>query len=65
MLSEKCKIKKAEVVEVVRVLAVEGDGTEDSPVKLVEQYWGGNGRYIGKIDPSYLPEVEVNSLACE
>ncbi len=65
MISKKDKIRRAEVVEVVRVLVVEGDGTEDSPVKLVEQYWGKNGRYIGKIDPSHLRETDASSFACE
>ncbi|MEZ3435689.1 MAG: hypothetical protein K1W34_13935 [Lachnospiraceae bacterium] len=49
-MKENERIKRAEVIEVVRVLVREGEGTENSPVKLVEQYWGKNGQYIGKID---------------
>lgn len=59
------RIKRVEAVEVVRVLLSEGDGTKDSPAKLVEQYWGKNGRYIGKIDPSQYREMDVSSFACE
>ena len=43
------RIKRVEVVEVVRVMVAEGEGTDSSPVELVEQYWGTDGRYIGKI----------------
>ena len=43
------RVKRAEVVEVVRILVAEGKGTEDSPVELVEQYWGKDGVYIGTI----------------
>lgn len=59
------RIKIAENVEVIRVLVAEGEGTDSSPVKLVEQYWGKNGHYIGKVDPSESQEMEVNSFACE
>ena len=59
------KIKRVEVVEVVRVLLSEGDGTKDSQVELVEQYWGKNGRYIGKINQSQSREIDVSSFACE
>ena len=48
------RIERAEVVEVVRVMVVEGEGTDSSPVELVEQYWGTDGRYIGKIKSSQL-----------
>lgn len=47
---KKERIRRAEVVEVVKVIEVVGEGTDDSPIKLVEQYWGKNGRFIGKID---------------
>ncbi len=51
-MNENEKIKRAEVVEVVRVFVAEGEGTDSSPVELVEQYWGKDGHYIGKIKSS-------------
>lgn len=54
------KIKRAEVVEVVRVLVAEGEGTDSSPVELVEQYWGKDGHYIGKIKSSQLRGIIID-----
>lgn len=47
---EVMKIKRAEAVEVIRVISYDGDGTEKSPVRRVVRYWEKNGKYIGKID---------------
>lgn len=57
------RIKKVEMVEVIRVIHAEGDGTKEDPVRLVAQYWGKNGKHIGKVDANQLREIEVRSLA--
>ncbi len=42
------KIKKAELVEVIRTESVEGDGTQENPVRTVVRHWGKDGRLIGE-----------------
>ena len=44
------KIKKAELVEVIRTESVEGDGTEKETVRTVTRYWEKDGRLIGERD---------------
>ena len=57
------RIKKVEMVEVIRVIHAEGDGTKEDPVRLVAQYWEKNGKHIGKMDMNQLREIDVRSLA--
>ena len=42
------KIKKAVLVEVIRTGSVEGDGTQENPVRTVVRHWGKDGRLIGE-----------------
>ena len=51
------------MVEVIRVIHAEGDGTKEDPVRLVAQYWEKNGKHIGKMDMNQLREIDVRSLA--
>lgn len=42
------RIKKVEIVEVVKIDILKGDGTEGDPLYLEKQYWTKNGRFLGK-----------------
>ena len=50
----KVKIHKVENVEVIKATITKGEGTEDSPVMMVERYWGKEGQYIGELDANHL-----------
>lgn len=58
--NEKVVIHKIETVEVIRVIASKGEGTEKSPVMMVAQYWGKGGRYIGEMDANYLRDSDMS-----
>lgn len=40
------RIDRAEVVPVIRVVSVEGSGTDEDPVRKVIRYWTVDGRKI-------------------
>lgn len=45
------RITSVEVIEVVAVSIVEGNGTPEHPVGLATKYYTKEGRYIGKLTP--------------
>ena len=49
-------VRKAEIVEVIRVIANTGKGTADDPVRTEVQYWDKKGKLICKDD-----YVQVNN----
>lgn len=40
----------AEVAQVIHVLATKGDGTDESPVRLVHQFWSFDGTFLAESD---------------
>lgn len=45
---EVLKKMKAEIVEVIRTENVEGNGTEEDPVRTVVRYWEKSGKLISE-----------------
>lgn len=41
-------LKRAELVEVIRILVVIGKGTNEDPVRREVQYWTKDGKLIGR-----------------
>ena len=39
-----------QIQEVIKVILVRGEGTEDDPVRHVYQYWEKDGSFISEID---------------
>lgn len=39
---------KVKVIEVIQTITVEGEGTDESPMRTVSRYWRKNGRLIGE-----------------
>jgi hypothetical protein len=43
----------AKVIQVIRTeLTVRGDGTDDSPVRRIVQFWSLDGELLAEVDPS-------------
>ena len=42
--------RKVEIVEVIHVLAARGNGTEENPVRLIDQYWSKGGVLLAEKD---------------
>ena len=41
---------KAKVIQVIRVEAIRGEGTDDDPVRKVFQYWSFQGNLLAEYD---------------
>lgn len=51
MGSERIKMDKAEVIQVIRTtLLRRGDGKED-PIRIIEQFWSLDGQLLAENDP--------------
>jgi hypothetical protein len=44
-------VKKAEIIQVIRIETLRGNGTADFPSRKVQSFYLTNGNYIGEIDP--------------
>ena len=44
---------KAKVIQVIRVEAIRGEGTDDDPVRRVYQYWSFQGALLAENDTLY------------
>lgn len=44
--------EKAQIVEVIQVVSNEGDGTPESPARLVTSYFSKEGELIARFDPA-------------
>lgn len=44
------RIKRAEIVEVIRIRQAVGEGTPKDPVREVVQYWEKTGKMIAEMD---------------
>lgn len=51
------KIKSARVIQVIETVSLAGDGTDESPLCEVHQYWSPDGKLLAK---SGSPETEQN-----
>jgi len=45
------RLNKVEVIKVIHVLIVRGDGSENDPVRYVDQYWSLSGEFLAENDP--------------
>jgi hypothetical protein len=46
----------AQLIEVILTEALRGDGTENSPCRIVRQYWGKDGKLLAE-DDTYLSMI--------
>lgn len=45
------KNKRVEIIQVIKTnLTKRGKGTEENPIRTIEQYWDMNGRLLWEID---------------
>jgi hypothetical protein len=45
-------MSQVEVMQVIRVrLISRGEGTNDDPIRTVDQYWSMDGQYLAEYDP--------------
>lgn len=49
--------KSARVIQVIETVSLAGDGTDESPLYKVHQYWSPDGKLLAK---SGYPEMEQN-----
>lgn len=49
------EVKKCEIVNVVKITLVAGEGTTEDQVRKVIQYWDMEGNMIATKDPCLLP----------
>ena len=54
-----------EVVEVIFVSASRGDGTTESPVRSVYQYWSKDGRLLAELDTLFEHPDRASHYAVE
>lgn len=50
-------IRTAQLVEVIKVTACIGKGTEEDPNRIITEYWSKDGRLLAVSDPS-LTSIE-------
>lgn len=50
--------QQVEIVEVIHVRAARGKGTEEDPVRIVNQYWAKEGQLLAESD-----ELSLRSIA--
>lgn len=45
------KVSCVKMVEVIEVTSTAGEGTPESPSRLVRQYWDKEGKWLANVDP--------------
>ncbi len=56
-------VNKAELIEVIKTESVCGKGTEESPVRVVIEYWSLEGELLARVDTIHeIPKSPF--LAC-
>ena len=55
-------IEKAQLVEVIKIELDKGEGTEESPLWSVTQYWSLDGEMLVEKDDYLKPQTEENLL---
>ncbi len=59
-------IKGVEIVEVIRVRAVVGEGTKEDPVREVFQYWEKSGKKIAeRINCGIAEDINYDEISFE
>ncbi len=46
----KSNVNKAELIEVIKTDSVCGKGTEESPVRVIIEYWSLEGKLLARVD---------------
>ncbi len=46
-------VNKAELIEVIKTESICGKGTEESPVRLIIEYWSLEGELLARVDTYY------------
>lgn len=50
------RVREVEVVQVIRVKSLVGEGVEGSVARMVTQYWSFTGILLAEIDPENLDQ---------
>ncbi len=49
----KSNVNKTELIEVIKTESVCGKGTEESPVRIIIEYWSLEGELLARVDTFY------------
>lgn len=44
------RIQNVEIIPVIKISYKEGEGTKESPARIIHQYWGTDGQLLKTVD---------------
>lgn len=50
MKTELGQVSEVKIVELIQVIFIRGDGTIESPIRTVKQYWTKDGKLVAEVD---------------
>lgn len=56
--------KSARVIQVIETVSLAGDGTDESPLYEVRQYWSLDGKLLAKSEPPINPDGAAPACPC-